>query len=236
MGGGVGLGEYRNIRHAKEILSAMFLQSGTPMARKGAAGYRATLEDSGTAAVVDFYTEFSNSEKPVYSWNRSFSDSRSAFTSDRLGMYFGLASELPDLETANPNLNFGVALLPVPVGSKIGITYGKLSGAAILRTSPRFASAFEVALKLSGAEASALWAQTSGLPPARRDLLARKPSSDSEQSVFYDSAIRSRGWLDPHRDGSDAVFKNMIESITGGRTRSAEALANANRELTLLFR
>ena len=54
-------------------------------------------------------------------------------------------------------------------------------------------------------------------------------------SVFYDSAIRAKTWLDPEPTESNTIFKNMIESITSGRSRTGEAVLKAHRELTNLL-
>jgi hypothetical protein len=69
-----------------------------------------------------------------------------------------------------------------------------------------------------------------GLPPVRRDLLSDRPTNPS-RVVFYDSAIISHAWIDPDSTASSNTFKDMIESITGGRARTLEALSKADNEI-----
>ncbi|MDO8594179.1 MAG: extracellular solute-binding protein [bacterium] len=227
----VALGEYRNIASAKEILAALFLQSGTPIFSANASGgLRGSLNQTGAASVLDFYTEFANPLKPDYSWNRSLPNSRSAFLASSLAVYFGFGSEYNDLKRGNPNLNFDIALFPRPRNASVGLTYGKLTGISILRSSSNPSAALQVALILSSAEASSRLQQLSGLPPVHRSLLADKPT-DSYGALMYDSASRARGFLDPNPRLSSGIFQTMVESVTSGKERSGGALEKANQSL-----
>jgi multiple sugar transport system substrate-binding protein len=231
----VSLGEYRNVAGAKEIIAALLLQAGNPIIASSGGGFTPTLAEQGAESVINFYTEFANPIKPVYSWNRSMPDSRQAFLSERLAIYFGFGSELAELRRSNANLNFDVSPFPAPRNATLSITYGKMLGAAILRRTPYFPQAYQVALTLSGQEAVAELAAALKTPPVRRDLLAGRPG-DANGAILYDSALRARAFADPNPSSSGAVFQNMIESITGGRARTSEALQRANGELGSLIR
>lgn len=232
----VALGEYRNILSAKEILSALFLQSGSSIFGLSSTGnLRGTLTQEGTPAVLDFYTEFANPLKPVYSWNRSLPESREQFTASALAIYFGFGSEYSDIQRANPNLNFDVALFPRPRNATVGTTFGKLTGVAILRTARNSSVALQVALTLASPKASGLLHKENSLPPVHRALLGEKPS-DPVLAVLYDSASRARGFLDPNPARSGEIFRVMVESVTSGKERSSQALSRANQELQSALR
>lgn len=233
---GVALGEYRNIASAKELLSALFLQSGNPIFAPDSTGaFRASLGQPSASAVLDFYTEFANPLKPVYSWNRSLPLSTNAFLSSKLAVYFGFGSEYAALRKGNPNLNFDVALLPRPRNATVGLTYGRLTGIAIFRSSQNPAAALQVAYTLASPQAAARLNEQSGLPPVQRALLAQKPT-DAFGAVSYDSAARARGFLDPNPRVTGEAFKQMVESVTSGRERSGEALSRANAQLQAALR
>lgn len=222
----VGLGDYRSITSAKEILGALLLQAGS----SGEKTWGELLGRSGAHSVINFYTEFANPSKPVYSWNRSLVSSRQMFLSSRLGVYFGLGSEYTALRQANPNLNFDIAAFPRPQGSDLGITLGKLFGLAVLRASPNPSVALQVALTLSSSEALSRFAALTNYPPVRRDLLGQV-QSDAYRTVLYDAAIKSRGFLDRDPTVSASVLQDMIESITSGRAYAAEAASRAASQL-----
>ena len=228
----VALGEYRNINSAKPILAAMFLQAGNPIIDSEG---KATLLQSNTGPVLSFFTEFGNPVKPVYSWNRALPSSRNMFLSSRLGVYFGFGSEYEELKRGNPNLDFDIALFPRPRNASVGTTFGKLTGIAVLRAARDPSTALQVALVLAGPTVAAKVSEKTGLPPVHRALLAKKPV-DAFGSVMYDSAIRSRGFLDPNPEASEFAFQNMIESVTSGRERVGAALNKANSDLQSLVR
>src|SRR3990167_809550 len=82
------LGEARNIPHAKDILSLLLLQAGTPITGFINKELRSRMSDNFDLLVspgetaLDFYTQFSNPAKVYYSWNRSLIDAQTHFTSD----------------------------------------------------------------------------------------------------------------------------------------------------------
>lgn len=237
----VSFGEYGNVSHAKEIISLLMMQAGSPIVsyQNGAATSALLISTEGTgsespvAAAIRFYTEFSKPGKDAYSWNRSLPFSRSMFESGDLALYFGYASEYKEISSKNPHLNFDVAMVPqAGTDAKAGkglskLTFGQMQGIAIVKSSKNQAGAQYVALLISSKDAIAPYTVLSGLPPVRRDLVAVRPS-DAVQSIFYDSALISRGWYDPSSDDSNALFRGMIDDITSGRTLISEALSAAD--------
>lgn len=230
----VALGEFRNITNAKEIIAALLLQSGNPIIGLEEGRLVSKLE-SNSASVIDFYTEFANPLKPSYSWNRAQKPSLEAFTSAQLAMYFGFGSELKTIRQKNPNLNFDVAAFPNPRGSELPLTYGKISGIAVLRSSRNPSAALSVAYTLASPRAIATYKELSGEPPVRRDLLSARPT-DAYSGILFDGALRSRSFLDPNPSATTPIFQTMIESITSGKLRSNDALGDASSKLQVLIR
>lgn len=237
----IALGEYGNIQNAKEILSTLIFQAGNPdIVKRVGDGYDATLENSynqqisPSQSAINFYTEFSNPTKSHYSWNRSLPNSQTMFLSGDLAAYFGFSSEAKALKLKNPNLNFDVAPIPQTRTSERVITFGKIQGLAVTRTTKSLPASFKLISAISTAQAAQEFSNATGLPPVRRDLLA-KGSTDGFQALFFKSAIWSQGWLDPERAKTDKIFQEMIESITGGRARTEQAVARAQAEITKLL-
>lgn len=235
------LGEFSNVENAKEIISAFIIQSSNPIVVGTENGLESVLDNKFDFAMVPaesavrFYTEFSNPVKSVYSWNRSLPNSKQLFSAGDLAVYFGFASELSDIVRANPNLNFDIAVLPQLRDADTRVTYGRMNAFAIPRSSKNPDKAFITANVLTSANASAFYSGISGLPPARRDLLAIEQTT-AISSVFYNSAIISKAWLDPDSAQTKMIFKNMVESVTSGRANLSEAVSTASAELNLLLR
>lgn len=237
----VAFGEFENISHAKEIVLNLAMQAGTPVTVWNGDSVQSVFADSfgkptiPAAAAINFYTEFGNPSKPSYSWNRSLPNSTNYFLGGDLALYFGFGSEIGNLQLKNPNLNFDVAVVPVSREGGDNVSFANFNALAIAKSSKNANAAFSVITILSGVDADAAFSKALKLPPARRDLLSKKPV-DAFESVFYDSAIRSKAWLDPSPTETDAIFQTMIESITSGRARTNEAISKANKELTDLLK
>jgi len=237
----VAFGEFRNIENAKEILSTLIMQSGNPIVALLNEQLKSTLADklgfatSPAEAAARFYTEFSNPAKSIYSWNRALPNSRQSFIAGDLAIYFGFASELSDINRANPNLNFDTALMPQSKDSGVNITYGKMSAFAIPRASKNPNGAFAATFSLTNQNSVAFLSDKLKLPPARRDLLSNRPD-DPFMSIFYDSALMSKAWLEPDSEKVNNIFREMIESVTSGKARLGEAINIADEDINLLLR
>ncbi|MCK5060078.1 MAG: extracellular solute-binding protein [Candidatus Pacebacteria bacterium] len=238
----IAFGEYRNVVNAKDIISALVIQAGSPITTRKADGIVSLVfgEKLGkptipAVAAINFFTEFSNPIKLFYSWNRSLSRSDNAFLGGDLAIYFGFASEFISLKNKNPNLNFDVALFPQARGEDTRSTFGKVYALSVLKTSDNITDSIRVAYAFAEATVASVLSGETTLPPARRDLLSQN-KGDAYSSIFYQSALRSQAWLDPENTATGAIFQSMIESVTGGRTATTEAVLRAHAEMAELFR
>jgi len=235
------LGEAKNIANAKDILSLLLLQAGTPITAFVGQDLQSqifnsfNLPVSPAVSALDFYTQFSNPTKTYYSWNRSLIDAQTHFASGDSAYYLGFASEFRILKNKNPTLNFGVSLVPQSRVSGKTLTFGRLRGVAISRGSKNPNVALALATKLVSKESSLKLSELLYLPSARRDLLSER-LTDAVFSVFYDAALQSRGWLDPDSVATDAIFREAIESVTSGRTRTFDAVNKMSRGVDLLIK
>lgn len=236
----VAFGEFANISHAKEIVLNLAMQAGTPVTRWSGDKVQSVFADSfdkpimPAEAAVNFYTEFGNPSKTSYSWNRSLPNSTNYFLGGDLALYFGFASEIGNLQLKNPNLNFDVADVPISREGGVNVSFASFNALAIAKSSKVASAAFSVIAVLSGTDGATAFSKTLKLPPARRNLLSQR-QMNAYESVFYDSAIRSKAWLDPSPTETDIIFKTMIESITSGRARIGEAIFKVGRELSSLL-
>ena len=238
----VALGEFRNINNAKAILSSLIIQSGSPIVSydsnwlaTSALGDKFGLSISPASLALQFYTNFSNPSKAQYSWNRSLTNSLDAFANGDLAMYFGFASEYVTIKNKNPNLNFDVTLLPQIANARIYSTFGNMLGFAIMKNSSNPAGTYSILSALTSAQAFPYWTDIFNLPSARRDILSQTQSSPAK-TVFDKSAIMSKGWLDPNSTETSALFQNMVESYTTGRSSPDEAVTTASDQLDSLLK
>lgn len=238
----VPFGEYRNVSNAKEILSLLLMQAGSPIVTADKNGELAAAlvilapigVENPVITAMRFFTEFSKPEKDSYSWNRSLPPSRAMFESGDLALYFGYASEYQMIRQKNPHLNFDVVMVPQIGRNATKITFGEISGVSIVRTSTNQAGAFYAMSLLSGSDIISAISNLMGLPPVRRDLLSARPT-DPALAVFYDSALISRAWYDPSSAETNSIFMNMIDNVNSGRSNMNEAISLAQDRLSSLF-
>lgn len=241
----IALGEYRNLENAREIITTLIFQAGNPIVQRGTnqSGEfenRIILKDrlgfaqNPAEAAVNFFTQFSDFSKDVYTWNRSLSNSKENFIAGTVAMYIGFASERSEIQRLNPNLNFDVSLLPQrSLNSRI--TYGDLVGLAIVRDSVNGADALNVIKILSGAAVQEMMLVDSDLPSVRRDILSQRPS-DPFKIIANDSAIAAKAFIDPNKEETDAIFQQMIETVTSGAESASNVITDADARLKDLLR
>jgi len=231
---GAALGEFRNVKNAKDIISMLILQTGNPIIKSGTMEVligeteEALLEP--TESSLRFFNEFSNPKKASYTWNRALPDSNIAFINGSLAMYFGYSSEIEDIKEKNPHLNFDISETPQIRDGKIRATFGKIYSVMISKSSLKKQAAFWALAKLADKDFNKSFSEATGLGSSRRDVLGAGVK-DPLLSVIYKSSIMSRTWLEPNPEAVFEIFKNMIESTATGKARISEAVRVVRSQL-----
>jgi arabinogalactan oligomer/maltooligosaccharide transport system substrate-binding protein len=231
---GVAMGGAGNIANAKEIVSALVLQTGNPVVgRSSDETFEALLDSGESISALSFYTSFANSVLPVYSWNESLPNARNAFTAGNVGIYFGFGSELFTIRDTNPNLDFDVRPLPQIRGGS-ATTFGRAHALAVSRASANIPATATAVFGLTSRQAAPILAVGLSLPPARRDLL-NQPQTGNYLPIFYRSALQARGFFDPDPARTRTIFNRMITDVVSGRADVSGALDAAAGEINLLL-
>jgi multiple sugar transport system substrate-binding protein len=232
-------GEYTNVEDARGILSLLLLQSGTPITSLGTAGVRSVLTTTSAQTadgippaqtVLNFFTQFSDPSRTVYTWNASFPSAQQAFLAGNLALYVGYASEEPVLKAANPNLEFDMAQIPQPETATKKVDYGLAYAFAIPKASTNQSGAYLTAKALTSQTLLPNAAAELSMAPAQPALLSASPS-DVYAPVYYPEALVSEGWLAPAPGTTDTIFSTMITNITSGRFQAVDALYAADQAL-----
>ncbi|MBU1091852.1 extracellular solute-binding protein [Patescibacteria group bacterium] len=231
---GAAMGEYSNIRNAKDIFSMLVLQSGNKMIDPSnldvVFGEKGDLVVEPVNSALSFFTSFSNPSKVSYSWNRALPDSRDFFSGGKLAVYFGYASEYKDIVKQNPHLNFDIAVVPQTRDSSIQATFGNVYAWATSKNSLYIGPAISAAFSFMGDDIMEGLNQGVFLPPVKRNLID-KGTKEPLLSVFYKSAVQARSWLEPDSESVSSIFKDMIESVVYGRKNISQAVSDAKRLL-----
>lgn len=239
----IALGTYDNIENARAIISLLFLQSGSEITKYNGARVESTL--SATPAIGDavtpvqsalnFYTQFADPAKIVYTWNRSLGNARARFVSGDSALYIGYASEYQFIRLANPNLDFDITTIPFPQTTSGRVDYARVYALAIPKSGKNVSGAYTVASTIASAESASAIAVSMGVAPALRSLLAVR-SSDPNAAIYYPLALISKGWLSPAPATTDQIFAGMINSVISGGQTAQQAIKDAGDSLSAAMR
>ncbi|MEO5646058.1 MAG: extracellular solute-binding protein [Candidatus Paceibacterota bacterium] len=229
----VALGEANNILHARDILSTLFLQTGNPIIVNQKVvlnnGSSAT-ETPAAVQALDYYTSFANPTKDNYTWNSSLPESLQNFLAGKSAFYIGRASELFQIQSQNPNLNFDVSQMFQSSATGRGTTYGSILAVGIMAKAPNAIAAYAAASQLATSASIDALSKQFSLPPVRRDLL-QLAQSNPYVSVFFQSALSAFSWPDPNPASTNTIFRDMINNVNSNTTDTQTAIDNATRDL-----
>ncbi len=234
----IALGEVDNVRHFRDILSTLFLQTGNGIVSINQNTGRASStliidsisgEISPIEQALSFYTNLANPTNVTYSWHKNLPESMDYFISGRSAFYIGRASEIFTIRDKNPNLNFDVMEMFQTSSNTRPVTYGSFIGVGVLRSSSNFNTAYMVAGMLAEVDNIDSLSKILSIPPVRKDLL-RIAQSDPYVSIFFRAAISSFSWPDPNPVKTRQIFRDMINNINSGRFDINRALNEVARE------
>lgn len=242
---GAAMGEFSNVVNAKEILSALIMQSGNPISEADERGnFRIIIDKKNSSgarpaeSAINFFNQFSNPNKDAYAWNKALLKSDAMFAKGSLAMYFGYASDMESIRNKNPHLNFDIAEMPQIKNSGSKITFGKIYAIAALKNSIKTQSKLTAVLSaifnLTSKQSTQSFSEVLGLSPARRDALSES-SSDAYFSLLNKVSLVSRAWLEPDSGEVNVIFKNMAESVATGKASASDAVNVAKRRLEQLL-
>jgi ABC-type glycerol-3-phosphate transport system substrate-binding protein len=233
-------GEYRNINNGFAILSMLLLQGGSALVAERPDKYQMLLNTTAAGTglpfenALTFYTNFASPSNPLYSWNRALALDRDEFLGERLVLYFGKGSEGRSLASQNPNLNFDIAEVPQGATANVRRTYASFYGLALLKSSANKNGAFTVLQALGTASRSQILANALNMAPAHRSTL-NAGSNDQYGRIAYQSAIVSRGWLNPDPTRTSDIFGQMVEDVLSNRYRPSESANDAVSRLSEVY-
>lgn len=236
---GTALGELSNVKNGKDILSMLIIQLGNQIIKRDDnQNLKVVLEEdisydnSPAVSSVKFFNSFSDPSKDVYSWNKALPEAGDAFAKGILAMYFGYASELPDIIEKNPHLNFDIAEAPQIKGDKTKTGFAKIYSFAIMKNSSQAKkqAVINSILFIASNSISKSFSQATGLVSLRRDLLSER-TTDAYFGLVNKAVVMAKSWLEPDGEEVRRIFKDMVESTASGSLSPDSAIKLANTRL-----
>lgn len=234
---GTALGTHENVQRYFDLLSLLMMQNGASMADGNSARFNIESETRpgyypGLAA-TQFYTDFANPKKNVYSWTTAQPDSLEAFTNGQVAFFFGYWYHLDQIKQRSPSLNFGIGAVPqIAVGQQVNMATYWVE--AVAKSSPNQDLAWGFIQAMSKAPQQYLTA--TGRPAALRSVVATQ-QADPLLSVFANQALTAKTWYhgaDP--DKAEEIFAELIDAIRTGEADPLDTVDIASKQISETLR
>lgn len=221
---GAAIGTSSNIDNSADILSLLMIQAGSSITDTNGVG--AFNDELGKQAVT-FYTSFANPASLYYCWNNSLPESFSAFSQGKVAMVLGYNSDKAKIESKNPYLNYGVALMPQSAKNPDVVkNYADYWALTVSATSQNPTLAWNFIFYLVNSQQAQRYLTVTQKAPASR-ILIKEMQKDEKIGVFAKQSLSAKTWLQNNPENSSVVFKNMVESIVRGYLTLSNAVAQA---------
>ena len=229
--GGLALGSGSNVAHAMEIASALILQRGDEIVK---ADGRSTALGPGATGALRFYASFSDPGHRNFSWSDNIPDSLDALAGGQAAMAIGFSRDLRRIRAKNPHIKIGAAPLPQPSGGRVARTYASYWFPTVSRLSKNTGPAWQFVFFMAYPEGAKLYADASGRPPARRDLIAAGAKNEIDD-VFFRQALIARSWPVPDEEASRRIFEEALNGLASRAITPEQAVARISQQLSRLL-
>ena len=233
---GAAVGTARNVNRSTDILSLLMIQSGVPMINDDQTSAEFTKivdgQDVGQVA-LEYYTDFTNPAKRVYTWNNAQHYSVDAFQEGTAATMFNYSHQIPLLRSKAPRLNFSVAPMP-QLNAVQAANYGSYWAPTVSKFSKNSTVAWRFLVYLSSAPGVVPYLNSAGHPVARHDLVDQQ-QNEPEMGVFAKQALSAKSWYQIDNLAIENILADLIDDVNFKRQTIAEALRTAENKITLLM-
>ena len=179
---------------------------------------------------LNFYLDFANPQKEVYTWNNEMVNSLDAFVEGKLAFFFGYSYHIEEIKSKSPNLNFAVS--PVPqVNVSDPVNYANYWVETVYKNSKYSKEAWDFILFLSQEKNLKKYLKESRRPAAIRALMEGQ-LNDPEVGPFASQVLTADSWHGYKNFNSlEESFKEMFEVIYENSIYTDNVFDAVNKEL-----
>lgn len=211
---GAAMGTSRNVERATDILSLLMMQTGANMTdERGRVSFHLIPEDFSyfpALNALEFYTDFANPTKEVYSWNEDAPNSFDAFANGQAAFFLGYSYHVPLLRTVAPRLNFSIAPAPQIAGAK-EVNYANYWVETVAADSDVSDWAWDFILYAADEENVGSYLEGARKPAAHRNLISGQ-LDDEELGTFAEQVLTAESWYQGNDvDAAEEALKDLID-------------------------
>lgn len=218
---GAAFGRADNVERAFDILSLLMLQNGTEMVdseRGGATFDRPSRDDRSYLPglkALEFYTDFANPAREVYTWNETLPQSLEAFIQGKAAFFFGYSYHLPLIQVRAPKLNFEISPAPQIEGNP-PVNYASYWLESVSFKSKNKDIGWDFVLFASQKEQAESYLAFAKKPAALRELID-KQKEDIDLGPFAEQILTAKSWYQgKDANAAERIFLEMISQANEG--------------------
>jgi|LakMenEpi03Aug12_release.lakeMendotaPanAssembly.Ray.scaffolds.fasta_scaffold48030_2 multiple sugar transport system substrate-binding protein len=238
---GIALGTGDNINRSSDLLALLILQTGAQMTdpndytkitfTQGRSQSGQDINPSNLA--MEYYTDFANPKKTVYTWNSTLNNSIDAFYEREVAMMIGYSYQVDAIKAKAPRLNFAVAPLP-QVSLDAGLAnYANYWGYGVSTQSKHPKEAYTFLKFMTEKEQSQEYFLNTKRPTSRRDLIDIQ-SQDLDYGIFVKQVLQAKTWRQPDNNTVDKILIEAINNVNLGLFSYSRALSQAQSQIQAL--
>ena len=243
----IALGLADNVAHAPDILSLLMLQNGTQMTDTSGRSIqfqRGNEDYQPGVRALEFYTDFSDPAKEVYSWSDTLPNSIDAFVNGRVAYLIGTLSDQSQIEGASETLRYGTA--PIfhlnedgtdtdgRTNQQAKINFASYWVETVAQRSAHPNEAWDFLQYLSRAGVVESYLDQSDRISALRKVLAKPVATGRE--AFAGQVLTAASWY--HGEDAPTVetaLAKMVADVAAKTKTASQAIAQAAKEIQLTY-
>ncbi|MBI4128206.1 MAG: extracellular solute-binding protein [Parcubacteria group bacterium] len=239
---GATLGTTDNVSRGYEMLMLLMMQNGTKMVSED--GRTATFnqpipvacpgvsENSCPAGLLalQFYTDFANPQKEVYTWDPKLAFSTDAFAEGKVAMTFGYSFFKDAIRAKAPKLRWEIAPMP-QVDPNREVNFAQYWVETVATKSKHQDEAWAFLAFASRSDKVQGYLNRTGNPPARRDMANVQGLSKFNQ-VFANQILTAQSFPKGEVGLTEQAFVDMIRAVNSGEASPATAIQQGAQTVT----
>lgn len=240
------------INRSSDILVLMMLQNGALLNNlEGIDFSKSTANIEPGLSALEFYSQFSQANSDVYTWNNKMHYSDDAFADGEVAMVIGYPYKYDQLKKTAPKLNFEVASMPqLNLDNKInfanywGLSVAKnkqIPAEAKYTNEERIMEAWKYiayfTTKPTNLEDDPMrtYLDSTNKVAARKDLLEEQ-KNEPFRGVFAEQALTAKSWVVPDEAAADEILTDAINEVASGEATARDALGRATTRLNAIWK
>ena len=233
---GAAIGTARNINRSSDILAALMIQNGTRMTdpTNSIATFTRSVDAQRVGEnALQYYTDFANPVKTVYTWDDNQHYSVDAFVEGKVAMMFNYSHQIPVIRDKFERLNFSVG--PLPQFSDLDVrNYANYWGVGVSAASKKQDAAWRFLNYLASKDGSLIYLTDTSRPSARRDIIDLQ-RNDPQLGVFAVQALSAKSWYQVDNNAVEQIFADMIDEVNLKKAKIRDALRAAESKINTLM-